>query len=69
MVGLEDGEFPNVYALNDEDQLQEARRLFYVGVTRAKNQVHFLYDSVESRFVAGITGHSVEEAKRALPDL
>lgn len=56
MVGLEDGEFPNGYALRDEEQLQEARRLFYVGVTRAKNQVHFLYDSVESRFVTGVTG-------------
>ncbi|KAA0895461.1 ATP-dependent helicase [Oryzomonas rubra] len=54
MVGLEEGEFPNGYALRDEEQLQEARRLFYVGVTRAKNQVHFLYNQLESRFVAGI---------------
>jgi superfamily I DNA/RNA helicase len=54
MVGLEEGEFPNRYALRDEEQLQEARRLFYVGVTRAKNQVHFLYNEDESQFVTGI---------------
>jgi superfamily I DNA/RNA helicase len=37
-----------------DEQLQEAKRLFYVGITRAKNQIYFLYNREESRFATGI---------------
>ena len=36
IVGLEDGLLPHERGLNDEDELEEERRLFFVGVTRAK---------------------------------
>lgn len=55
MVGLERGEFPSSQARTDE-QLEEAGRLFYVGVTRAKSMVHLMYDSNESPFITAIRG-------------
>lgn len=36
IVGLEDGVFPNVRAVMEDDRMEEERRLFYVGMTRAK---------------------------------
>ena len=53
MVGLEAGAFPNVYERTQE-QIDEAARLFYVGVTRAKNTVHLMYESNESPFITSI---------------
>jgi superfamily I DNA/RNA helicase len=55
MVGLEAGVFPSSQARTDE-QLEEAGRLFYVGVTRAKSMVHFMYESNESPFISAIRG-------------
>lgn len=53
MVGLEDGVFPSTYD-KTEVQLQEAARLFYVGVTRAKSQVHLTYNCSESPFLSAV---------------
>lgn len=53
MVGLELGDFPSQYAANDEE-LEEAARLFYVGVTRAKNEVHLLYAHNESPLITAV---------------
>jgi ATP-dependent DNA helicase Rep/DNA helicase-2/ATP-dependent DNA helicase PcrA len=53
MVGLEAGAFPSVYDRTQE-QIDEAARLFYVGVTRAKNTVHLMYESNASPFITTI---------------
>ena len=53
MVGLENGVFPSSYDRTDE-QLEEAARLFYVGVTRAKTQIHLIFDSEESPLITSI---------------
>jgi superfamily I DNA/RNA helicase len=55
MLGLEKGVFPSSYDKNEE-QLAEAARLFYVGVTRAKSQIHLIYDQVESPLITSIRG-------------
>ncbi len=39
LIGLMDGVLPVAFALDDEDEIEEERRLFYVGVTRAKNRL------------------------------
>jgi len=40
LTGMEDGTFPHVRSLSDPDQLEEERRLAYVGVTRARERLY-----------------------------
>ena len=40
LTGLEDGVFPHTRALSDPDELEEERRLAYVGITRAQKQLY-----------------------------
>jgi DNA helicase-2/ATP-dependent DNA helicase PcrA len=40
IAGLEEGLFPHSRALDDEKELEEERRLAYVGITRAKNRLY-----------------------------
>jgi DNA helicase-2/ATP-dependent DNA helicase PcrA len=39
MIGMEDGVFPHLRSLGDPDELEEERRLAYVGITRAKERL------------------------------
>lgn len=48
LIGLADGQFPGRRAIEDGD-VEEERRLFYVGVTRAKNELYLCYPRVASR--------------------
>jgi len=40
LMGLTDGVLPVSFALDDEDEIEEERRLFYVGITRAKDRLY-----------------------------
>ncbi|WP_123054513.1 DNA helicase PcrA [Clostridium sp. JN-1] len=40
MVGMENGIFPSSMSLNDENEMEESRRLCYVGITRAKELLY-----------------------------
>jgi DNA helicase-2/ATP-dependent DNA helicase PcrA len=42
IVGLEEGLFPHINCLIDSSSLEEERRLCYVGITRAKKELHFV---------------------------
>ncbi|MFJ7886074.1 3'-5' exonuclease [Pseudomonas sp. NPDC096917] len=53
MLGLEEGVVPSKY-VKTREAYEEAARLFYVGVTRAKAQVHLAFDRVESPFITTI---------------
>lgn len=43
MVGMEEGLFPHSRTLMDRDELEEERRLCYVGITRAKKYLYLTY--------------------------
>ncbi|MFY9552811.1 MAG: ATP-dependent helicase, partial [Thermoanaerobaculia bacterium] len=43
VMGLSEGRFPNYRSAATEEGLEEERRLFYVAVTRAKNEVALVY--------------------------
>lgn len=45
IIGLEEGIFPHSRSLNDKSQLEEERRLAYVGITRAKEILYLCYAS------------------------
>ena len=53
MVGMENGLFPSVTDMDKEDQMEEARRLCYVAITRAKESLYLT--SAEVRKVFGRT--------------
>src|SRR4029453_11376257 len=40
MIGLEDGVFPHLRSLGEPDELEEERRLCYVGITRARQRLY-----------------------------
>jgi DNA helicase II / ATP-dependent DNA helicase PcrA len=43
IVGLTDGTLPHIRSFDDPEAMQEERRLLYVGITRAKNQLYLLH--------------------------
>jgi DNA helicase-2/ATP-dependent DNA helicase PcrA len=72
VLGLEDGVFPHLRALTDPEELEEERRLAYVGLTRAMERLHLshawartLYGATQynppSRFLDEIPAHLIEE--------
>lgn len=45
MVGMEEGIFPHARSLMDREQVEEERRLCYVGITRAMKKLYLTYAS------------------------
>ncbi|MDQ3674172.1 MAG: hypothetical protein M3365_07340, partial [Gemmatimonadota bacterium] len=74
LTGLEDGLFPLSQAIDHPPKLEEERRLFYVGITRAEEKLYLsftemrrrngeLLPGIRSRFLNEIAGTNVEEVK------
>ncbi len=57
LVGMEDGIFPHLRALGDPVELEEERRLCYVGITRAER--HLFLSHAWSRMLFGSTGSNI----------
>ena len=55
IAGMEDGLFPIARSLEDPRELEEERRLFYVGLTRAKERAYLLYATNRRRY-RGVVG-------------
>ncbi|MFL5503841.1 MAG: ATP-dependent helicase [Gemmatimonadaceae bacterium] len=74
LTGLEDGLFPLSQSFDDPPKLEEERRLFYVGITRAQEKLYLshtemrrrngeLLPSIKSRFLREIEAANLEEKK------
>jgi DNA helicase-2/ATP-dependent DNA helicase PcrA len=50
MTGMEEGVFPHSRSLNSDSQLEEERRLCYVGMTRARQELHLMHAHRRSMF-------------------
>ncbi len=50
IAGLEEGLFPLSRNMDSKSELEEERRLFYVGATRAKEKLYLTYARTRSRF-------------------
>jgi DNA helicase-2/ATP-dependent DNA helicase PcrA len=51
LSGLEEGSFPSTHALHNPDAIEEERRLFYVGITRARE--YLLLSTARYRYTFG----------------
>ena len=56
IVGMEDGIFPYARALTDHDELEEERRLCYVGLTRAQERLYL--SASRSRLLYGMSTYN-----------
>jgi DNA helicase-2/ATP-dependent DNA helicase PcrA len=50
IVGLNDGTLPHSRSFDDPDGMQEERRLFYVGITRAKDRLYLIHAQNRSAY-------------------
>jgi DNA helicase-2/ATP-dependent DNA helicase PcrA len=50
IAGLEEGMCPHSRSIDDPGQLEEERRLFYVGMTRAKKRLYLTYAARRAQF-------------------
>ncbi len=78
IVGLNDGTLPHSRSFDDPEGMQEERRLFYVGITRAKDRLYLIHaqnrsaygysEPVEpSRFLEDIPMDMLEEIQLGHP--
>ncbi|MGI9044297.1 MAG: ATP-dependent helicase [Gemmatimonadaceae bacterium] len=74
VTGLEDGLFPTLNSMEDPAKLEEERRLFYVGITRAERKLYLSFaesrrrngqvnQSLRSRFLDDIPQGMLDERK------
>ena len=75
IVGLDDGILPHSRSFDEPEEMEEERRLFYVGITRAKDKLYILRaqrrggrgyaeDTIESRFLEDIPANLVSGQAR-----
>ena len=69
VAGCEEGTFPHWSSLADEKELEEERRLFYVALTRAREEVIVSASSFRRRFDGGAGGELSRFVREIPPHL
>src|SRR5207247_6695142 len=67
MIMLCDGLFPSARSLEDPEGQEEERRLFYVAITRARDELYLSYPLL--RFTRGAGGDFFQEPSRFLREI
>lgn len=78
IVGLEEGILPHSRSMLSDEEMEEERRLMYVGITRAKQKVYLLFTRMRSifgstqinapsRFLDDIPQDLIENSDKPLP--
>ncbi len=65
MCGMEDGLFPSQRSMYSEEEIEEERRLCYVGITRAKKELYLTYAQCRSMY----GGSTYSKASRFLDEI
>ena len=65
MCGMEDGLFPSQRSMYSEEEIEEERRLCYVGITRAKKELYLTYADRRSMY----GGSTYSKASRFLEEI
>src|SRR2546425_701727 len=64
MTGMEEGIFPHARSMNEQEEIEEERRLCYVGLTRARERLYLSY-ALHRR----VHGYGVGEPSRFLREM
>jgi DNA helicase-2/ATP-dependent DNA helicase PcrA len=67
LIWLADGQFPNgrILEADDDAMLEEERRLFYVALTRAKDELYLSYPMINPK---SYTGEIIQRPSRFLDE-
>lgn len=79
MIGMEENLFPHNRSMDDEEEMEEERRLAYVGITRAEEQLYLTYANMRmifgrtqynpvSRFINELPDHTLEQERSTTRD-
>ncbi len=67
LIMLCDGMFPSSRSLDSPDGEEEERRLFYVAITRARNELYLSYPLI--RMISGGSGDAMQQPSRFLGEI
>lgn len=67
LIMLCDGMFPSSRSIDNDDAIEEERRLFYVGITRAKKELYLSYPIM--RITQAYSGDAFQQQSRFLREL
>jgi len=67
VIMLDEGLFPSARSLNDSEDIEEERRLFYVAITRARNELYLSYPLLHSTPGGGMVMQMPSRFLREIP--